>query len=330
MKNRNRPCLIRRRLVIGAALCFSAPRMALAQKRMPLVGVILAPAIPNRFMETLRNGLRELGYVEGKTARIEWRSAGGRPERFPVLARELVQLKPDVIVAGGGSPAVRAAMDATADIPIVFPASGDPVGDGLVQSLARPGGNVTGTSILTDEMNAKRVELLRELRPGIKRAALLLDPKLRSSYDQLSAAQQAAKALGIVLEVLRPGGPEEYAAAFEEAKRRAEVLIVLPSSSFNAHRRELISLADRHGLITMWEHREFTMAGGLASYGPDFGEMYRVTARKVARILEGAKPGDLPIEQATKLELVINLRTAKAQKLTIPHALLLRADQVIR
>lgn len=323
-----------RRTVVQAGLAGVAacvlPRLAGSQgRKMPLIGVVLAPAIPNRFMETLRAGLSELGYIEGKTVRVEWRSAEGRPERFQPIARELVALRPDVIVAGGGSPAVRAAMDATRDIPIVFPASGDPVGDGLVASLARPGGNVTGTSILTDEMNAKRVELLKALQPGITRAALLVDPKLRSSYDQLSAARQAAKALGIELQVLRPAGPEEYDGAFAQAKRGAEVMIVLPSSSFNANRRRLIALAAEHGLVTMWEHREFTMAGGLVSYGPDFGEMYRVTARKVARILEGASPADLPIEQATKLELVINLRTAKAQRVTIPPTLLVRADHLV-
>lgn len=322
----------RRRFVLGGVWALAVPTSLVAQQQtseLPLVGVILAPALPNRFMETLRTGLRELGYVEGRSIRIEWRSAEGRPERFPVLARELALLRPAVIVAGGGSPAVRAAMDATSNIPIVFPASGDPVGDGLVKSLARPGGNVTGTSILTDEMNAKRVELLTVLHPGVRRAALLVDPQMRSSYDQLSAAKEAAKILGIELEILRPAGTAEYAGAFAEAKKRAEVLIVLPSSSFNANRRQLIALADRHRLITMWEHREFTSDGGLVSYGPDFGEMYRITARKVARILQGGKPSDLPVEQATKLELVINLRTAKAQAVKVPQALLLRADQVI-
>ena len=321
----------RRRAVIALAAMGAAP-LAYGQSRgkLPRVTLMTSPPLPNPLAEAFRRGMRELGYREGQTFELDVRSANGRSERFPALAADVVKAGPDVIVSGGGTPSVRAAMRATKSIPIVFPASGDPVAEGLVQSLARPGGNVTGFSILAPEVSGKRVQLIKDLAPRVKLIAILQDPVLRAGYDQIGATEEAARELGIRILTLSPAKPEDYDSNYGIAKTAgADALIVLPSSSFNANGERLVSLSDKHRLLTVWEHRQFAQAGGLVSYGPDITELYRACARYVDRILKGAKPADLPVERASKFELVVNLKTAKAQGVTIPQAVLIRADHVI-
>jgi putative tryptophan/tyrosine transport system substrate-binding protein len=293
--------------------------------------VIIVPAIPNALMRAFEEGMRERGYVPGVSVDIIYRSAEGKPDRFSALAAEVVKLQPKVIVSGGGAPSARAAMKATSTIPIVFPAAGDPVGEGLVQSLTRPGGNVTGLPVLTTELAGKRLQLLRELLPKLRQVVVLQDVKMRAQFDQIGATRKAAAELGIGIEIISTNSADDYAGAFTAAKKlRAEAIIVLPSSSYNANRRTLIALASQHRIAVLWEHRLFTESGGLFSYGPDFAEMYRSAARYVDRILKGGHPGEMPVEQASKLELVLNARTATALGITVAPALLARADQVIR
>jgi putative ABC transport system substrate-binding protein len=299
--------------------------------RMPRIGLIVVPPLPNPMARAFERGLQELGYLPGRNIDIELRSLEGRLERLPAIASELARLQPDVIVAGGGAPSARAVMNTTATIPIVFPASGDPVGEGLIKSLARPGGNVTGLSILSVELSAKRVQLLRDLVSRLSHLAVLQDHSMRTTLDQVSATEKAAAALGMKLEVLSVESAEQYEAAFQAAsKAGAEALIVLPSSLFNANRRRLIDLAEKYRLPTLWEHRLFTESGGLVSYGTDIPDLYRRAAGYVDRILKGAKPAEMPVERATKLEFVINLKTAKALGIVASPTLLARADDVIQ
>jgi putative ABC transport system substrate-binding protein len=317
----------RRRFILGGLAVLGMPQMAAAQQRgkIPRVGVILAHPMPNSFTEGFQRGMRELGYVAGQNVQVDYRSAEGSPERFPALAAELIRLQPDVIVAGGGS--VTAVKNVSSTVPIVFPAQPDPVAMGLVKSLARPGGNATGISMLESDISAKRLELLRELLPKVQRVAVLRDPRIPS--QQADAIQAAARTLGIEVRLLS-ARPEEFEAAFEAARKaRSEALIVLPSASFSAQRQRLVDLAAQNRMVTMYEYDGFPLAGGLISYGANFPEMYRTAARYVDKILKGAKPADLPVEQATKFELVINVSTARSLGLIIPASLLVRADKVI-
>jgi putative ABC transport system substrate-binding protein len=240
-------------------------------------------------------------------------------------------LNVDVIVAGGGSVSPRIASRVTGTIPIVFPVAADPVGTGLVKSLARPGGNVTGLALLESEMNAKRVQLVRELLPKVERVAVIADPSMGAYADGVRASQEAARTLGLKVQVLSPRNPDEVESAFKSAKDGgAEAVVVLASSPFSRQSRRLVGFAAKYRLVTVWEHRAYTDAGGLVSYGHDIADMYRSAARYVDRILKGAKPAELPVEQGTKLDLVINLKTAKEFGITIPPALLVRADQLIQ
>jgi putative ABC transport system substrate-binding protein len=275
--------------------------------------------------------LRDLGYVEGRNLLIEYRDAKGTPGRFRALAAELVALNVDVIVAGGGTLGAQAAKDATGTIPIVFPLVGDPVADGLVNSLARPGGHLTGSSLLLQTVD-KLLELLQQAVPGISRVALLFKPDAspHGTKDYLDAAERAARTLGLRLQVVEARHPDDFDRAFSEMMRaHAEALVVLVTPVFATASRRLADLAIKTRLPTMFSLREFVKAGGLMSYGPDRAELFRRAATYVDKILKGAKPGDLPIEQPTRFELVINLKTAKALGLTIPPSLLQRADQVI-
>jgi putative tryptophan/tyrosine transport system substrate-binding protein len=320
----------RRDLILALAGVYAAPLARAQPKKLPRVAVMTAPALPNSLAEAFRRGMRELGYVEGQNVELDIRSAEGRPERFASLALEVVKTNPDVIVSGGGTPSARAAMRATKSIPIVFPASGDPVAEGLVQSLARPGGNVTGFSILAPEISGKRVQLIKELSPRATLIAILQDPVLRAGYDQIGATEEAARALGMQIITLSPAKPDDYESNYGIARNAgADALIVLPSSTFNANRRRLIALSEKHKLLTVWEHRQFTEAGGIISYGADIADLYRASARQVDRLLKGAKASEMPVERASKFELVVNLKTAKAQRITIPPAFLVRADRVI-
>jgi putative tryptophan/tyrosine transport system substrate-binding protein len=317
----------------GALL--AAPLAAEAQEaKVARIGLLAGNLASNPHLpEAFRQGLRDLGYVEGRNVVIEYRDAEGKLERLPALAAELVALKVDVIFVGGGTRVTLAAMQATKTIPIVFTGVGDPVTSGLVTNLARPGGNVTGLSGLGPELVGKRLELLKQAVPGVDRVAVLWLPGAlgeRTDKDMLTGADVAARALGVRLQFVEARGPDEFARAFSDmSSARAGALTVLPSNRFLREHRRLVDLAAKNRLPAVYTSREFVDAGGLMSYGATQPDLFRRAATYVDQILKGAKPGDLPVEQPTKYELIINLKTAKALGLTIPQSVLLRADQVI-
>jgi ABC-type uncharacterized transport system substrate-binding protein len=286
------------------------------------------PASHEAFLE----GLRDLGYVEGRNVVIEYRDAEGKVERLPALVAELVALKVDVIVAPG-TPAALAAKHATRTLPIVFPVAVDPLQSGLVTSLARPGGNVTGLSAVVSELVGKCLEQLTQAVPGVSRVAVLWQPgglDERTEKDMLKGAALAGRALGVRLQFVQARGPADFDRAFSEmTKARAGALTVLTSVMFVNERRRLVDLAAENRLPAAYAQREFVDAGGLMSYGANVADLFRRAATYVDRILKGAKPGDLPVEQSTKLELVINLKAAKVLGLTVPPSVLARADQVV-
>jgi putative ABC transport system substrate-binding protein len=272
--------------------------------------------------------LRELGWVEGRTIAIEYRWAAGRNERLAEIAAEFVQLKMDVIVAGG-TPPVLAAMQATSIIPIVFASAGDPVGTGLVASLARPGGNVTGLSVLAVDLAGKRLDLLREVVSGFGRLAIMGNVGNPIILNELAELQAAAGRLGLQVDRLEIQRPQDIAPALEAVKGRADAVYVCQDLLTVGNRMRINTLALGARLPVMHASREHIEAAGLMSYGPNFLDLYRRAGDYVDKILRGAKPGDLPVEQPTKFELVINLTTARALGLTIPESLLARADEVI-
>jgi putative ABC transport system substrate-binding protein len=284
--------------------------------------------------EAFRQGLRDFGYVVGDNLLIEYRDAEGKIDRYPALAAELVALQVDLIVTAGSTPSALAARRATKTVPIVFAASGDPVGSGLVTSLARPGGNMTGTSSLTPELAGKCLQLLKQAVPGVSRVAVLWEPGAmgeRTEKDMLKGAEVAAQALGVRVQFVGAKGPADLDRVFSEMTgARAGALIVLPSIVLSNERRRLVELAAKNRLPAVYPWREAVDAGGLMSYGPNNADIFRRTATYVDRILKGAQPGDLPVEQPTKFELVINLKTATGLGLTIPQSVLARADQVIQ
>ena len=283
--------------------------------------------------EAFVRGLRDLGHIEGHNVAIHYRSAEGNAERLPALAAELVALAVDVIFTGGGTLPALAAKQATATLPIVFADAADPVTSGLVASLARPGGNVTGLFALAGDLVGKRLELLKLAVPGVSRIAVLWQPDAlgeRTDRDMLQAAEAAARALGVRLQFVQARVPTDIDAAFSEMTRaRADALSIFPSSMLFQERRHLIDLAARSRLPTIYLTREYVEAGGLVSYAANVPDLFRRAASYVDKILKGAKPSDLPVEQATKFELVINLKTANALGITIPQALLIRADSLI-
>jgi ABC-type uncharacterized transport system substrate-binding protein len=275
-------------------------------------------------------GMRELGYIEGQNILVEGRWYGERTDRLPALAAELVRLKVDIIVAGA-APAPEAARRATATIPIVMAIHNDPVGSGLVASLARPGGNVTGMSALAPELIGKRPQLLKESIPGISRVAVLSNPSIPSEALLLKEAKVAAGLVKVQLQLLEARAPGDFAGAFSAmTKERADGVIIITSSMFYAERRRIAKLAAESRVPAIYGVKEFAEAGGLMTYGIDVHESFRRAATYVDKILKGAKPADLPVEQPTKFELVINLRTAKALGLTIPQSVLIRADELIQ
>ena len=316
--------------VVGSLLV--GPLAAAAQQapgKIPVIGLLdFGTADPARlaWWQAFRRRLQELGYVEGHSIGFEARWAQGRAERLPGLAAALVGLRVDVIVTGG-SEAARAAKQATATVPIVMATGSDPVKFGIVESLARPGGNVTGVSSISGELMAKRVELLRELLPKISRVAILWDetPTARITVRELEAE---ARSLGIETHPVGVRGSSDFARAFSEAARARAVIMVASSFMF-PERKRIADLALKHRLPTALGAREYVEAGGLFSYAVSFPDQFRRAAGYVDRILRGARPADLPAEQPTTLELVINLKTAKALGLTIPPSLLQRANQVI-
>jgi ABC-type uncharacterized transport system substrate-binding protein len=284
-------------------------------------------------IEAFRQGLRDLGYVEGRNVVIEYRDAEGKLERLPALAAELVALKVDVILAGS-TPAALAAKQATRTLPIVAAALADPVASGLVTSLARPGGNVTGLTGFGPELVGKCLELLTQAVPGVSRVAVLWQPGVigeRTEKDMLKGADVAGRALGVRLQFVEARGPADIDSAFSDMTRaRAGALTVLSSAMFFLERRRLVDLAAKNRLPAVYTSREFVDAGGLMAYGANAADWFRRAATYVDKILKGAKPADLPVEQPTKFELIINLKTAKTLGLTIPQSVLGRADELIQ
>jgi putative ABC transport system substrate-binding protein len=319
----------RRAFVSGVTLALlAAPLAAEAQPagKVYRLGFLRNGPPPETFIEGLRTGLRELGYVEGQNIRIEYGLARSADE-LPSVAARLVGLKVDVLLASG-TPPVPAAKAATKTIPIVFVASIDPVATGAVASLARPGGNVTGLAGIHSDLMGKRLELLREAVPKLSRVAVMSHATNPGNAEYIRQAELAARALGVQLLFLPVRDAGDFERAFSEA-RGANALIQLDDVIFTSHRKRVVELAVRHQLAAMYGFKEFVDAGGLMAYGPDYPDLYRRAATYVDKILRGANPGDLPIEQPTKFELIINLKTAKALGLTIPQSLLQRADQVI-
>src|SRR5262245_14745977 len=321
--------------VVLAVSLFITPLAAGAQDptKVPRIGYLRpshGTATLDARLAAFRKALRELGYVEGKSILIEFRSAEGNADRLPVLAAELVRLKVDVIVAEGGTASVLAAKNATQTIPIVFPTIGDPVAQGVVTSLARPGGNLTGLSLQTPDTAGKVLELLREIVPKATRVGLLVNPDNPSLRPVLPEVQVAANRLGIEIVVVAAKALAEFGGAFTEvARSRAHALVIWNDAMLNEQSSSLARLATKHKLPTMGWNSALPENGGLASYGANRLEIMRRAATYVDKILKGSKPGDLPVEQPTKFELVINMKTAKALGLTIPKSVLLRADQVI-
>jgi putative ABC transport system substrate-binding protein len=283
--------------------------------------------------EAFLRRLHDLGYIEGRNIFIEYRDAQGMPERFPALAAELAALNVDVIVTAGGTLGALAAKQATTSLPIVFGPVGNPVEDGIVTNLARPGGNVTGFSIVTTDIMGKLMQLLMEVAPGASRLAFLIKPDAvpeRAMKRYLKDADVAAQALGMRLQVVEARGPEDFDRAFSDmAVAQVEALAVLVTGAFYKEPQRLTGLAAKNRLPTVFSDKIFVAAGGLMSYGPSFPDVFRRAAAYVDKILKGANPGDLPVEQPTKFELVINLKTAKTLGLTVPHSLLARADALI-
>ena len=298
------------------------------------IGILTAnmAAAPRHQTEAFLQGLRDLGYIEGRNVAIEYRDAGGKVDRLPALAAELVALKVVVIMAGS-APLALAAKQATRTLPIVFIGSGDPVADGLVTSLARPGGNATGLSSLTPERMGKCLELLTQAVPRVRRVALLWQPGAvgeRTAKDTLQRAEAAARARGVHLQFVEARSPVDLDRAFSDMTReRAGAVAVWTTAMFVAERRRLVALAAKNRLPDVYTLREFVDVGGLMSYGHSQADLNRRAATYVDKILKGAKPADLPVEQPTKFDLVINRMTAKALGLTIPPSLLARADDVV-
>jgi putative ABC transport system substrate-binding protein len=324
--------------VITGALLFTLciPVSAQQPKKVPRLGYLSqVDAATDSARAGLRLALRELGYLEGQNIAIEYRYAEGKRDRYPELASELTRLNCDVIVVAGGSTPIKAVKNTTKTIPIVMMGLGiDPVAAGLVESLARPGGNVTGLTNLTPEMGGKRLELLKEVVPKVARVAVLYDPAIPSSVHELKEVLPiAARPLGLTLqpwEVRTAGGFEKVFAGM--VKQPPDGLYVTGGGAaiFNANRTRITDFASKHQLPSVYFNREYVEAGGLMSYGADIAESYRRVAYYIDKILKGAKPADLPVEQPTKFELVMNLKTAKQIGVTVPQSVLYKADKVIK
>jgi putative ABC transport system substrate-binding protein len=319
-------------LVAVVLLALGVTAEAQQPKKVPrigLLGVVSASAAEGR-IEAFRQGLRDLGYVEGKNIVIEYRTAEGKLERLPALAAELVRLKVDVIVTRGPPP-TRSAKEATSTIPIVMGSDIDPVGNGFVASLARPGGNITGLSALSPELSGKQLELLKEIIPKLSRVAVLGTSTIPGSAQMLRETEAAAGVFGVHLQYLDVQKPKEIETAFRAAsKGRADAVLVLPNPLTLSQRTQVVDLAVKSRLPVMYPQSEYVEDGGLMTYGPSINDLFRRAATYVDKILKGAKPADLPVEQPTKFEFIINLKAAKQIGLTIPPNVLARADQVIK
>ena len=315
-------------------LCRAAARRGAADGEDPShrFSIPSSPSDPrtHRFLEAFKQGLHELGWREAQNITIEYRWAEEKTERLPDLARQLVSLRVDVIVAAT-TPAILPAKQATTTIPIVMAVAVDPVATGIVPSIARPGRNITGLSLMAPELVGKQMQLLREVVPRVSRVAILWNPSNASNAPQLRDAREAARTLKVQLQALEARGPTEIDSAFAVMTReRANAVIVLADSTLVAHRARIADLAAKSRLPAMYGLTDHAAAGGLIAYGPNIADLYRRAAVYVDRILKGAKPSDLPIEQPTRFELILNLRTAKTLGLTIPPSILTRADQVIQ
>jgi putative ABC transport system substrate-binding protein len=315
-------------LATATAAIIAAPGVAWAQpvKKVPRIGVLRLGPLPPSAIESFRQGLRELGYVEGQSIILEYGLAQSVPQ-LPEVAAELIRLNVDVLVASG-SASVLPARNATSTIPVVFVAAIDPVATGVVASVARPGGNVTGVSADQAALTGKRLDLLQELLPTLSRIALLVRDPSPDTAQYVREAEIAARTLATPLQILTVRDPSDFEGAFSAA-RGASALVHASDSMFTAHRVQLAALALQHRLPTMHGLSDMVEAGGLMAYGPNLGEIHRLAARQVHKLLQGAKPADVPVEHPMKFELVINLKTAKALGLPIPQALLWQADKVI-
>jgi ABC-type uncharacterized transport system substrate-binding protein len=323
----------RRAFLAGSAALLAAPLAAEAQQtgKVPRIG-FLSPASSTtapHVVEAFRQGLRDLGYVEGQNIVVEYRYANGKAEALPDLAAELVSLEVDVIVASG-TPGPLAAKSATKTIPIVMASAGDPVRTGLVASLARPGGNVTGLSTLTPDLGGKRLQFVKELLPGVARVAVLWNAANPYTVLLVREIEAAARTLRVQIQSLEVREPDDFQNVLPTAiSGGAGALVVVDDPLTVSSRTRIVSFAAQHRLPAMYGFREFAEAGGLMAFGANLADLYRRAPVYVDKILKGAKPADLPVEQPTKFDLVINLKTAKALGLTVPPSLLARADQVI-
>ena len=322
MKRKNVVCLLTVALLATVSLA-----EAQQPKKVPRIGFLsAAPSIDSAFLE----GLRDLGYVDGKNIVVELRSAQGKLDRLPELAAELVSLKMDIIVTQG-TPAAQAVTKLTSTIPIVMATSGDPVGAGLVTSLARPGGNVTGLSLLNDAVVPKQLELLKEAVPTVSSLAWMASPAILPEMMRFKELQTVGPSLGVMVQLVEIRGPESFENAFAAAVReRVHAAMIPPNSSYIPYRQQIVTLAAKHRLPVAYGFRDFPEAGGFMSYGVNVADLFRRAATYVDKILKGTKPADLPVEQPMKFELVINLKAANQIGLTIPTNVLARADKVIK
>jgi putative ABC transport system substrate-binding protein len=314
--------------LVGGATAWPIAARAQQSGKPPTIGFLGADASVWRpWTDAFVERLRQLGWIEGRTIAIEYRWSQGRPERYAEIAVEFVRLKVDLIVTSGT--AAPAAKQATSVIPIIFPMGIDPVGGGLITNLARPGGNVTGLSVQQTDLAGKRLELLREVVPRLRRLAIIFDVGFPQAVLEMGEAQAAARTLGIEVAPLEIQRAEDIAPAFDALKARADALYVAVNALVTTNRTRIITLALGARLPTIFNTRDFVKAGALMSYGPDYPNLFRRTAELVDKILRATKPGDIPVEQPTKFDLILNLTTAKALGLTIPESFLLRADEVI-
>jgi putative ABC transport system substrate-binding protein len=316
---------------LGSAATWSLAARAQQPAKIPRIGFLLPGPLTAFSLRTaaFRQGLLDLGYVEGKTVIIEWRAAEERVEQLPDLAAELVRLNADLIVTVG-TPAAEAAKNATRTIPIVMAVVGDAVGSGLVASLAHPGGNVTGFTIVAPDLSGKRLELLKEIIPRVSNIAALLNPTNRTYHHELTEMQAAAMTLGLRLQPVEVSEPSRLENVFATMIRdHIQALVVLTDSIFYSERRQMVDLAAKSRLPSVYWDREFVENGAFMSFGPRPADLFRRSATYVDKILNGAKPADLPVEQPTKFELVINLKTARTLSIEVPPTLLARADEVI-
>ena len=322
----------RRELLValgGAAATWPLAARAQQPAKLPTIGYLGAstPSLDSQRVGAFVQRLRELGWIEGRTVTIEYRWSEGRSERYPEIAAEFVRLKVDVIVTTGGG--VPAAKQATSAIPIVFPVAGDPVGGGFVATLARPGGNITGLSLQQTDVASKRVELLRDAVPGLRRMAILVNAGNVNAVLELGEVQAAGRTLGLAATTSEIRRAEDIVSAFEALKGRADAVYVVAEPLVFSNRARIHTLAMAARLPAIYNSREYVEMGGLMSYGPNFPDLFRRAADVVDKILHGAKPADIPVQQPTQFDLIVNLTTAKALGLTMPESFLLRADEVI-